>query len=271
MPLAGCITPGVGSGPLTLSQGATQVFQQYKARFGPLNFVVSEDGRIATYDYCIAGLSACVVSSKYNLIERCEQASRKKCYVLAHEGRIVWDGPVTLFGATAPVNASAKPSRYKEPSIGMRLETEGGGTLQVAKVEGPTVVTADAQGKLSHWFGGILLVDAESDIAPKDLAPLWQAEAGSNHRFSEWKAREGWRNTITFVGGEALTIDGRSLETLRFTRERRSIMSEQGDQHYRETLWYAPEVGFLVRRDVEHVAGPRAESASFKATKVVLP
>lgn len=265
--LSSCVL-GAGKGPITLSQSATEAFQRYKATAAPLNFLVSEDGRFAHFDYCRMGQQQCVSWTKYDLTEDCERRSRKKCYVFAQDGRVVWDGPVTFAGAGGTV--AAAPSRYNPPKPGLRIETAGD-HQQIAGVDGTMVVTTDARGRSHQWRAGIFLFDPESKTSPADLSAVWGAPQGQSLQFMVRVGDDVWRHTIRYVGRDHLSIDGRVYDIEKFERERLPVAPSRPTGHDRETLWYAPDVGFLVRRDVQHLSGPRDAREPFVATRIVAP
>ena len=264
--LASCVTSGAGSGSITLGQGATEAFRAYQAKSGPMWFVVSQDGRVSHYDYCSEGMSKCIPGPSYNLIEACESRSRMKCYILAQDGRIVWDGPVTLFGAHA-----AAPTRFKSPAVGLRIEFEKG-HIQVASVSGSTITTTDGSDRTTRWLGGIFQFDAARIVSPNDLSEGWRAGPGKDLNFTERRGSDVWRHVILYIGPDKLTVDGRTYAVEKYLR-RPGLLPENPRRmlYFSETLWYAPEIGFLLRRDVMSAEGTPSVPVPFAATRIVEP
>ncbi|MBL8669949.1 MAG: hypothetical protein JNK11_04805 [Alphaproteobacteria bacterium] len=281
--LSSCVL-GAGKGPITLSQSATEAFQRYKATPAPLNFLVSEDGRFAHFDFCRQGQQQCTPWTNYDLAEDCERRSRKKCYVFAQDGRIVWDGEVTFAGggaapppAGAPTPAQmafATPAdfgRFKAPKVGTRIETQGRGYYQVTRVDGMLVTTANAAGATAQWYGGTFFFDRSNEVSTDDASAIWRAKPGDKVEVTERRGRDSWKSDVAFDGAERMTIDGKDYEVLKFTLDRRSVNPDQGGQHVRVRLWYAPDVGFLVRREIEQVSGPPMRAESWTANRIVVP
>ena len=94
--VSGCQTtsPSTGSGPITLSPSAANMFEEYKKEEYPLYFAVSTDGRVSAYGSCPIQQYACRDASAIGRIRSCEE-SGLKCKIFASWGNIIWDGPVT--------------------------------------------------------------------------------------------------------------------------------------------------------------------------------
>lgn len=93
--LAGCQTTNyAGTGPLRLSQRATDFLQKYLSLHNGAAFAISEDGRYYTYRYCPQ--ASCVEGDhQYFAVQNCESNSKRTCKILAVGRKVVWQGPVT--------------------------------------------------------------------------------------------------------------------------------------------------------------------------------
>ena len=88
--LAGCQTI-IGSGPLTLSDGAKQRVERAMSDPATDYIAVSTDGRYVAWSYCRDGLAAqCRGDGAVIAVDACEE-SGMKCYVYAKGRQVVWD------------------------------------------------------------------------------------------------------------------------------------------------------------------------------------
>ena len=95
VPLSACQNGGaVGSGPLTLSPDVQAYFGEYMERDNPTAFVVSTDGKSASYLYCPTTADGCIPGiNTFHIIEDCEKRSHGvPCKIYAKGHSIVWEG-----------------------------------------------------------------------------------------------------------------------------------------------------------------------------------
>lgn len=94
MALTACQTSNkyVGTGPLWVSPGVANFFEEYKGKFNPEYFAISTDGRCA-YRMYYQGASYAAVTP-YRTVQGCESYCKRSCKILARRKEVVWDGPV---------------------------------------------------------------------------------------------------------------------------------------------------------------------------------
>jgi len=82
---AGCDSH-IGSGPLQLSPKAQAHYQEYKSRFAPGAFVLSQNGG-AFYSYCPTTSCIGAISTAMRL---CRESNSGECYIYDIDGQVVW-------------------------------------------------------------------------------------------------------------------------------------------------------------------------------------
>jgi hypothetical protein len=103
--ISGCQTTDdfIGTGPITLSDAVANHYQNsYLKGVGPQYYVITEDGRDASYVYCAAGTGECQFDVMVlDLISRCEKRTGQKCFIFDEASYVVWKGPVSYGGQSA--------------------------------------------------------------------------------------------------------------------------------------------------------------------------
>lgn len=271
--LFACASPGTG--PITLTRDASEFFRKQSARRDCTDYFLSEDGASIACDYCPTG-SSC--SHGFRAHPRCESESGKKCHLFARGGRIVWEGPVTFTDA-GPGRAER---RYKPPRIGLRIDTDRG-HFTVTGVDGFAIRTSDANGRPSTWCGGTFQIDAGTMVqeygsgrnrpacAPDVHEEWWSLGIRGWAQFREVSHVADWGSTITYLGQDQLQVDGRSYLIEKFEHARAAVRGGQPFRYFHEILWYSPEVGFVLRRDVHWRDGREPTVEAFRATRIVPP
>ncbi len=81
--------PTAGSGPITLSAGTQEVFNEYLGQTTPLYFAITADGQSAAYTACRE--TRCARTTSKTAIFRCEQQSGgTPCKIYASGRYVTW-------------------------------------------------------------------------------------------------------------------------------------------------------------------------------------
>jgi hypothetical protein len=141
---------------------------------------------------------------------------------------------------------------------GTRIYTTGGNWHEIDSVEGTLVRTVGKTLDVTNWVGFCDRPSSKSQYDRKLADALWPLSPGKSAKYD--KEREGRRWTVTFkaVGIEQVTVPLGTFSTWLIEAE------EVGVSHKSRSItrcWYAPEVGFVVKRRHEIKEGSGSASA----------
>ncbi|MBL8669951.1 MAG: hypothetical protein JNK11_04815 [Alphaproteobacteria bacterium] len=265
----------VGSGPITLSRDATEFFWKQQVRRECDDYYLSADGTFIACDYCAFGRC----SGGSTALTRCERSSGQACFIFAKRQTVLWNGPVT-YSDTAPTPRA--DTRYKPPKVGLRIDTNRG-PIVVVGLNGLRVATVDGDGRQANWCAGTFHFDPSSRIRiigvhawPPSCAPehhdvWWTLKPKEWSSFQETRDGDVWGHSITYLGQDVLDVGGRRYPIEKFEHKRYWIGGRRIGETLTMTLWFAPDVGFVLRRDVAATPQHAPSVEAFVATKVLEP
>lgn len=107
LPLEVADAQEIGSGPLVLSPGVAQAYDEFRRLDGRLFFAVSKDGRTAGWSYCKEFGPCNRTKARSIAVRACERESEGvPCYIYANMNGVLWKGKVS-----APKAPAAGPSQ----------------------------------------------------------------------------------------------------------------------------------------------------------------
>ncbi|MBI3507449.1 MAG: hypothetical protein HY059_21650 [Proteobacteria bacterium] len=158
--------------------------------------------------------------------------------------------------------------------IGTSFTTNAGGGFKVSAVEGMAVTTVNASGAAAHWqLGGMLPLVASSKFDRALAEKIFPLKVGNKTVFDQMSANglNGWRHTVEVVRSETLKIDGRDYATFVVEDLAKAINDSQGGFVRKRTVWYAPELGWLLKMNEEQLAGAPEKMNSWEVVRIVPP
>lgn len=188
-------------------------------------------------------------------------------------------GAALGFSPAAPeapsTQAAARPlpAGHVMPAVGTRF-VSAGGHFDVVRVEGMTITTVNAANASTMWqVGGLLPLNASSRFDRAIGESIFPLALEKKVSF-EQRAAEGtdaWRQTLEVVRNEDLTVDGRTYRTFVLEGRTEAIGPGMAEFVRKRTLWYSPELGWLIRFREEQLAGPPQRMNSWEVVRVVRP
>lgn len=180
--------------------------------------------------------------------------------------------PFTAIAARAP-SAAVVNGSYKPPAVGTRIVVNRG-HFQITKVDGMAVTTVNAANSTTVWHaGGLMWLGSQPRFDANAAGGLFPLAIGKKIAFDQHIASgdDGWRRSAEVVRRETLMVGGRAYDTFVIETLSETLKPEQGNAVVRRTLWYSPEIGWLLRLRGEQLSGPPQQVFSWEATDVVLP
>jgi len=176
----------------------------------------------------------------------------------------------------APQRASAPTvvgATGRLPVVGTRIET-GGGSFTITQVEGMKVYTVNRSGQSAVWQpGGLLPLGARAQFDRRVAESIFPLAIGKEVSFEQTTegSSDRWAQTLEVVGTEKVQVGETTLETFVVKNRTESLNPSQGDIVRIRTLWFAPDLGWLVRVRSEQLSGPPMQLNDWYAVRVVPP
>lgn len=183
--------------------------------------------------------------------------------------------PIAINGIDQAPPQAAVPANgeFRAPAVGTRFVTAGG-HYEVARVDGMMISTLNAGNQGSAWFAGGLvplspstkfdqaLVDSAFPLAVgKKIEFLQTAATGTN----------AWRYHLEVLRTEELVVDRRAYVTYVVEVVYETAGPNMSEVRHKRTVWYAPDVGWLLRYRSERPVGPPQDLVNWDVLRIVPP
>lgn len=161
-------------------------------------------------------------------------------------------------------------SKLACPKEGTVIKTSAGGTREFLGADGPICKTK-INGRPSDLILG--LWGAESSSARDATKALQALDLKSNrrYRFQQNGSTEcpncTWVNTVSVERTERIEVPAGAFDTYLI---RWNHTNFRGYEH-NVWIWYSPDVGYTVKRQLEFLRGNASNQQSWEATEVKLP
>ncbi|WP_448189372.1 TapB family protein [Azospirillum sp. sgz301742] len=154
------------------------------------------------------------------------------------------------------------------PEPGTLVRTSTGGTLEFKGNDGPVCLYTSG-GKPSRRVLGLWSADNPSSAAATRALQPFELRVGNSVRFVTTGAtpdedETSLTNVFTVERTERVTVPAGSFDAVVINWNQRSARGYEHD--YR--MWYAPEIGTIVKAQPEHKAGTPGSYRPWEATEV---
>jgi hypothetical protein len=157
---------------------------------------------------------------------------------------------------------------------GTQFVREDGAGFRIEGVEGTTVTTVNSRNLRVQWqVGGLVPVANNRQIDRQSAERLLPLQVGNKTTF-ERAATVGslkWRHTMEVLRTETLSVGGRDYPTFVVEDRIDAIEETQRGFSMKRTVWFAPDVGWLLMLHEEQLAGPPSEMFNWRVVKIVPP
>lgn len=173
----------------------------------------------------------------------------------------------------APVVALPVPTGHISPVVGTRFATANG-HFDVERVDGMSVTTVNSLNARVTWqLGGLIVFATGSRVDLRPAESFFPLAVGKSTELRENAATgpSAWRHKLTVAREEALAVDGRSHSAFVVEFVTEGLDESQGGLIRKRTMWYAPEVGWVLRQRDEQLAGPQMRLFNWDVTRIVMP
>jgi hypothetical protein len=155
----------------------------------------------------------------------------------------------------SPAFAQSQP--FAAPSPGTRLYTSGDAWYEIDSVDGNVVRTVNARLAPATWIGGCAALGSRTIIDQGAVDVLWPLATGKSVSVASRNEQRSWLLNFRVVGPERIAVPAGSFDTWLIEVEE-AALSHVYRGIYR--CWYAPEVGFIVKRTIDIKEGDGASS-----------
>jgi hypothetical protein len=157
------------------------------------------------------------------------------------------------------VSARAQSQGFVPPSPGTRFYTSADSWSEIDSVDGNVTRTVNARLAQTTWLGGCAAIGSRTVADPKAVDALWPLAPGKTASVSSRLEQRSWLLNFRVVGPEAVTVPAGHFDAWLIEVDE-TALSHVYRGVYR--CWYAPEVGFIVKRTIEIKDGDGTPSAS---------
>lgn len=156
--------------------------------------------------------------------------------------------------AAAPAPTPESPVTYRAPALGTKFHLNSGGYLEVLAVDGFKLNLKNALGNELTFFE-CCYFPGPLTVEPGAFEKLWPLAVGKaiTAKVSNTKTAEDWELKIRIVRREKVEAAGRSFDTFLMEVDLQGLGKNK--HHSIANNWFAPEVGFPVKREVQLLSG----------------
>lgn len=183
---------------------------------------------------------------------------------------IAYEPPVAKAAVPAATGPTG-PAGFTGPVVGTRFQLAEG-EIRIMRADGANIVTANEKNQIVVWRAGMIAWDRGAGYARATIESIFPLAVGKKVSFVDTvPGRQPIRHSLDVIRQEQVQVAGRSLLT--FVVEQITDYTDPADAGLRRkrTLWYAPEVGWLLRQHDEQLAGPPQSMNSWEVVRIVPP
>lgn len=183
---------------------------------------------------------------------------------------VAFEPPVARTAVPA-ATGPAVPAGFAGPVVGTRFQLADG-EIRIMRADGANIVTADEKNQIVVWRAGMIAWDRGAGYLRATIESIFPLAVGKKVSFVDTvPGRQPIRHSLDVVRQEQVQVAGRSLST--FVVEQVTDYTDPADAGLRRkrTLWFAPEVGWLVRQRDEQLAGPPQRMNNWDVVRIVPP
>lgn len=168
---------------------------------------------------------------------------------------------VILMGASA--DAWAQPQAFAPPTPGTIIITDAT-TYEIDSIEGTAIRTVSGASAPSTWLAACRSIVSSVEFDAADIDGFWPLHPGKTASAATWRGLTRWQLTLRVQGRDTVTVPAGSfaawivdVEETTSTKDYKALFR----------CWYAPEIGFTVKREHTVLAGT-APRQSFEVQRV---
>ncbi len=175
--------------------------------------------------------------------------------------------PLVLLALLLPAaaeRASAQPQPFAAPTPGTVLVTNTGTAYEIDSVEGTTIRTLSNLQAPIPWLAACRPVAGNVEFDSQEIDALWPLQPGKTLRTATRRGTARWNLAFRVHGPETVTVTAG-----RFPAWLIEIEETAASNDYKALFrcWYAPSVGFTVKREHAVLAGS-APPQGFEAERI---
>lgn len=156
-----------------------------------------------------------------------------------------------VFLLAAP-DAWAQPQEFRAATLGTQIYVSNDTRYEIDAIEGFSLRTVTARFNTHAWLGACYQVPRDVVVDTRAADGLWPLRPGKTVSFESSRGEARWSNTLRVRRLEDVTVRAGTFTTWMIEHEQKSLIS---DFHSSVTCWYAPDVGFAVKRRGKVLAG----------------
>jgi hypothetical protein len=158
---------------------------------------------------------------------------------------------LAAFGAVLP--SRADEMAFKPPSLGTRLYLTTGGYLELDSTEGTVIRTVNPGYGVQPWFAACYVPGRGSQIEdPAAIDALWPLAVGKQVSWRSQRQQFEWQHRLRVARRETVTVPAGAFETWVIEHDEKGLTH---DHHTVDECYYAPELGFAVKKTQRLLAG----------------
>ena len=148
--------------------------------------------------------------------------------------------------------ALAQPQPFVAPTPGTRIFMSTGSSYEVDSVSGTTIRAISNRLTLVPWLAACRDLSSNVDFDAEGADALWPLQAGKAAKSETRRGENRWMIDLRIKGTERITVPAGTFDTWLI-----EIDETAASHSYKATIqcWYAPEVGFTVRRRQQILVG----------------
>lgn len=165
--------------------------------------------------------------------------------------------------AGAPA-AHAQTQAFVAPAPGTVIVTNAGAAYEIDSVERTTVRTLTSLQAPTPWLAACRPVAGSVEFDSQEIDALWPLQPGKTLRSATWRGGARWNLLFRVQGSETVSVAAGTFPAWLIEVEEASTSN---DYKALFRCWYAPSLGFTVKREHTVLSGT-APRAAFEAERV---
>jgi|GEM_PF-3003133 len=163
----------------------------------------------------------------------------------------------------APISEAAD---LRTDRFGTRIYVSSGGYFEIDNIVNKTIGTVNAGFNGASWVAGCHSFSGDVTYDTQLAASLFPLMPGTTTMFESARGEQRWQVAFSIGQPEQISVSAGQFSTIPITVNERSVV---GIYHGETKCWYAPEVGFSVKRERRVIAGTdQGRLTEWQAVKV---
>jgi hypothetical protein len=168
----------------------------------------------------------------------------------------------------------AAPAGVGLASVGTHFIREDGAGFRIQGIDSTVVTTVNARGLVMNWqVGGLVPFLNNQPFERENAGKLLPLKVGNKAVFERSAAvgSNRWRHTMEVVRTETIAVAGRDYAAFVVEDRIEGLQESQRGFSMKRTVWFSPDVGWLLKFHEEQLAGPPSEMFSWRVSRIQSP